>query len=60
MKLIISMKKGYIFFASQHNRHILKWRTPIFINGQQISSESWIYDMLYHERYKFTQKILKK
>ena len=53
-------EKRVHFFASQHNRQILKWRTPIFINGQQISSESWIYDMLYHERYKFTQKNLKK
>ena len=53
-------EKRIHFFASTHNRQIIKWRTPIFINGQQISSESWIYDMLYHERYRFTQKNLKK
>ena len=53
-------EKRLYFFASQRKKQILKWRTPIFVNGQQISSDSWIYDMLYQERYKFTQKNLKK
>ena len=53
-------EKRLTFFALQHNKQIIKWQTPIFVNGQQISCESWIYDMLYHERYKFTQKNLKK
>ena len=53
-------EKRIHFYATEHNKQILKWKTPIFINGKQISSESWIYELLYQERYKFTQKNLKK
>ena len=53
-------EKRIHFYASQYNKQILKWKTPIFVNGKQISSESWIYEMLYQERFKFTQKNLKK
>ena len=30
-------EKRIYFFASQHRKQILKWQTPIFVNGQQIS-----------------------
>ena len=53
-------EKRIHFYASQHNKQIIKWKTPIFVNGKQISFESWIYEMLYQEKYKFTQKNLKK
>ena len=50
-----------IYFHSLHyNKQVIKWQKPIYVNGKQISSSSWIYDMLYQERYKFTQKHLKK
>ena len=52
-------EKRIHFYASQHNKQILKWKTPIYVNGKQISSESWIYEFLYQERYKCTQRILK-
>ena len=53
-------EKRIYFHSLQHNKQIVKWKTPIFVNGKQISYESCIYEMLYHERYKFTQKNLKK
>ena len=48
------------FHSLYHNKQVIKWQTPIYVNGKQISSSSWIYDMLYQERYKFTQKHLKR
>ena len=48
------------FYSIKHNKQLIKWKTPIIINGKTISTKSWIYQMLYHERFSLTQKKLKK
>ena len=44
------------FYSIKHNKQLIKWKTPIIINGKTISIKSWIYQMLYHERFSLTQK----
>ena len=55
----INEKRTY-FHALRKNKQIIKWQTPITVNGKIISSTSWIHKLLDKERYIFTQKNLKK